>query len=141
MSKIKNFYDLECWQMARQLVNQVYGITNRSQFKKDFELAGQIRRSAISIMANIAEGFHRNTDKEFLKFLDYSRSSLAETMSHSFIALDQNYIDQNEFENFQSKLNNLGKKINHLISYLNSSLTTSMTNRTGRTSMTKKIKP
>jgi four helix bundle protein len=132
LSKIKNFYDLECWQLARQLVNQVYDFTKTSQFKKDFELVGQIRRSAISIMANIAEGFHRNTDKEFLKFLDYSRSSLAETLSHSFIALDQKYIDQKEFEKFQNKLNNLGKKTNHLISYLNASIKTSKASQTSK---------
>jgi four helix bundle protein len=136
MSKIKNFYDLECWKLARQLVNQVYEITNHSQFKKDFELVGQIRRSAISIMANITEGFHRNSDKEFLKFLDYSRSSLAETMSHSYIALDQKYIEEKDFEGIKENVNDLGKKINNLISYLNASIKTSRTSKTSKTSRT-----
>ncbi len=133
MSKIKNFYDLECWKLARQFVNQIYHFSKKPQFKKDFELVGQIRRSAISIMANIAEGFHRNSDKEFLKFLDYSRSSLAESMSHSFIALDQKYIDESEFEIIQNRVNSLGKKINNLVSYLNSSIKTSKANKTSRT--------
>lgn len=122
MSKIKNFYDLECWQVARKFVNQIYDLSDISSFKRDFELVGQIRRSSISVMANIAEGFHRNSDKEFLKFLDYSRSSLSESLSHLFIALDQNYISENDFDNIQEIVNKLGKKINNLISYLNSSI-------------------
>lgn len=72
-------------------------------------------------MANIAEGFHRNSDKDFSRFLDYARASLAETMSHSYIALDQNYIDQQELLAIKEICNSTGQKINKFISYLNQS--------------------
>ena len=82
MSKIKTFEELTSWQEARKLVNSIYEITNKGKFATDFELKSQLRSSAISVMANIVEGFHRNSDKEFLRFLDYARASLAETTSH-----------------------------------------------------------
>tara|TARA_B100000959_G_scaffold281123_1_gene344479 strand:- start:984 stop:1253 length:270 start_codon:yes stop_codon:yes gene_type:complete len=89
MATIKRFEDLECWQEARKLVNLIYFIAKKKEFKKDFELKNQIIRSSISVMANIAEGFHRNSKKDFMRFLDYSRSSIAETLSHCFVAMDQ----------------------------------------------------
>lgn len=98
MAKIQRFEELECWREARNFVQLIYGLTKKDSFRKDFELVGQIKRSAISSMANIAEGFHRNSPKEFMRFLDYSRSSIAETLSHSYIALDQKYISQSEIE-------------------------------------------
>ncbi len=70
-------------------------------------------------MANIAEGFHRNSNKDFMRFLDYSRSSIAETMSHCFIALDQEYIDNSEMEEVKQQSELIWKKINNFISYLN----------------------
>ena len=118
MGTIKRFEDLECWQAARLLVKIVYRLTKGDQFKRDFELTGQIRRSAISVMANTAEGFHRSSSKEFLRFLDYSRSSVAETISHAYIALDQKYINANQMNELKSSGNYVWKKINGLIAYL-----------------------
>ena len=118
MAKIKTFEELTSWQEARKLVNRIYKITQQGSFSKDFELRNQIRRSAISIMANIAEGFHRNSNKDFMRFLDYSRSSLAETISHCYIALDQKYISRTEFEEIKKQANFVWKKINKFISYL-----------------------
>ena len=69
-------------------------------------------------MANIAEGFHRNSSKEFMRFLDYSRSSIAETLSHSYIALDQKYISQSEIEKVSQQAELVWKKVNNFISYL-----------------------
>ncbi len=71
MATIRRFEDLECWQEARKLVSLIYSFTKKQAFNKDIELKGQIRRSAISVMANIAEGFHRRGKKEFMRFLDY----------------------------------------------------------------------
>ena len=119
MATIKRFEDLECWQEARQLVNLIYGLTNNAYFKKDFELVRQVRGSAVSIMANIAEGFHRNSNKDFLRFLDYSRASIAETISHCYVALDQKYIDEQEITIVKREADAVWKKINGLISYLN----------------------
>lgn len=98
MATIKRFEDLECWQEARALVKIVYSFTKKSEFKKDYELVRQVRKSAVSSMANISEGFHRNSAKDFMRFLDYSRSSVAETLSHLYVALDQKYIDDQELE-------------------------------------------
>jgi four helix bundle protein len=86
MATIKRFEDLECWQEARKLVRLIYKLTLRKEFRKDFELVRQVRKSAVSSMANIAEGFHRSSTKDFMKFLDYSRGSVAETVSHNRIA-------------------------------------------------------
>ena len=72
MATIKRFEDLECWQEARELVKIVYSFTKKDEFKKDFELVRQVRKSAISSMANISEGFHRNSAKDFMGFLDHS---------------------------------------------------------------------
>jgi four helix bundle protein len=119
MPTVKRFEDLECWQEARKLVGCIYALANKDSFKKDYELTGQIKRSAVSIMANIAEGFHRNSSKEFMRFLDYSRASIAETLSHLYIALDQLYISETEMQNAKQQSEIVWKKVNNFISYLN----------------------
>ena len=118
MATLRRFEELECWQEARRFVKLVYETARNDRFKKDFELASQIRRSAISAMANIAEGFHRSSSKEFMKFLDYSRSSIAETLSHSYIAADQGYITEHELATIRAQADMIWKKANSLISYL-----------------------
>ena len=119
MSTIKQFEHLECWQEARKLVKMIYEFTKKKRFDRDFDLISQLKRSTISIMANIAEGFHRKSNKDFMKFLDYSRSSIAETLSHCFIALDQSYINDSEMQKVKEQSELIWKKINSLISYLN----------------------
>ena len=133
MATIKRFEELECWMEARSLVGIVYRLTKNDRFKKDFELVNQIRRSAVSSMANTAEGFHRSSSKDFLKFLDYSRSSIAETISHAYVALDQNYISEEETNELKQSGNCVWKKINGLISYLKRSQRTNKTNKTNKT--------
>ena len=118
MATIKRFEDLECWQEARTFVNLIYAITKKKLFAKDYELVNQVKRSAVSSMANIAEGFHRNSKKDFMKFLDYARSSIAETISHCYVALDQKYIDDYEIIEIKKQGDIVWKKVNNLISYL-----------------------
>ena len=118
MAKVKRFEELECWQEARNFVRLIYQLSKKDSFRKDFELVGQIKRSAISSMANIAEGFHRNSSKEFMRFLDYSRSSIAETLSHCYIALDQKYITQSEVDTVSQQAEIVWKQVNKFISYL-----------------------
>ena len=118
MATIKRFEELECWQAARNFVKKVYRLTKNEKFKKDFELINQIRRSAVSSMANIAEGFHRNSTKDFLRFLDYARSSISESISHAYVAVDQEYIDVDELEELKQSGDCLWKQINALIRYL-----------------------
>jgi four helix bundle protein len=119
MATIKRFEDLECWQEARELVKIVYSLTKNNQFKKDYELVRQVRKSAVSSMANVSEGFHRNSSKDFMRFLDYSRSSVAETLSHLYVALDQKYINEEELKKLKNQANIVWKKVNNFITYLN----------------------
>jgi four helix bundle protein len=134
--KIKRFEDLECWQVARELVKLIYEMTKRLEFGRDFVLVDQIRRGSISSMSNIAEGFYRNSNKEFMRFLDISRSSAGEVINHLYVALDQGYIDEDLFEKGKGQADRVAKKVNAFISYLvnyQKSLT-SKTNKTSKTS-------
>ena len=119
MATIKRFEDLECWQEARTSVRLVYHLTKKDGFRTDFELIGQVRRSAICSISNIAEGFHRNSKKDFMRFLDYSRGSIAETLSHFYVALDQEYISKEQMETAQRQADIVWKKVNNFITYLN----------------------
>jgi len=119
--KISRFEDLDCWQEARILVKQIYSLCAGVDFKKDFSLADQVKRAATSIMANIAEGFSRKGDKEFIQFLFISKSSAAELQSHLYIALDQKYINQSQFEEAFEKADKIQRKISNLIKYLRGS--------------------
>jgi len=122
LATIKRFEDLECWQEARELVKIVYSLTKKNEFKKDYELVRQVRKSAVSSMGNIAEGFHRNSAKDFMRFLDYSRSSVAETLSHLYVALDQNYINESEMDKAKKYADIVWKKVNNFVTYLNKTI-------------------
>ena len=128
MATIKRFEDLECWQEARKFVQIIYQLTKHESFSKDFRLVSQITSSAVSSMANIAEGFHRKGNRDFMKFLDYSRSSVAETLSHCYVALDQNYVTQEDLSTAKCQADIVWKKVNGFISYLNKSKTLNSTN-------------
>ena len=130
MATIKRFEDLECWQAARELTKYVYKLTKKEKFSRDFGLVNQIRESSASSMGNTAEGFHRNSNKDFMRFLGYSRSSIAETVSHSYVAYDQRYIDDSELEEVKRLADIAWKKINNFISYLNKTKKTNKANKT-----------
>ena len=98
MATIHRFEDILGWQRARILTRLIYDMSTDSSFSKDFALRDQIRRAAISIMLNIAEGFARRTDKDFARFLSNSHGSAAEVQSALYIALDQDYISDSEFK-------------------------------------------
>jgi four helix bundle protein len=98
--KIKTFEDIEAWQKARTLVYEVYRITGRGGFAKDYGLKDQIRRAAVSIMSVIAEGFGRRSSRAFANFLNYGHGSTAEVQSHLYAALDQGYIKKETFDSF-----------------------------------------
>jgi len=118
MTNLTRFEDLECWQQARELAQLVYKATNRSKFRRDLRLSGQIQAAAGSCMANIAEGFIRRSDKEFIQFLFIAMASAAEVQSHLYIALDQAYIDQNQFDEIYNQADKTAKIISGLIKYL-----------------------
>jgi four helix bundle protein len=88
----KNFEDLNVWKQARQLTQEVYRLTKTEKFLKDFGLRDQIRQAAISIMSNIAEGFERGGNQEFIQFLYVAKASCGEVRSQLYVALDQGYL-------------------------------------------------
>jgi four helix bundle protein len=92
--KSKRFEDLEVWQLSRELVKSIYKLTSGTRFSKDFGLANQIQRSAVSIMSNIAEGFERKSKKEFISFLSIAKGSCGELRSQLYIGLDLSYINK-----------------------------------------------
>ena len=97
--KITRFEDIDAWQEARKLVKMVYDMIEKSpKFRKDFRLVNQIQNAAVSAMSNIAEGFARRGNREFIQFLFISKSSAAEVQSQLYVALDQEYMNQDDFE-------------------------------------------
>lgn len=97
MPLITRFEDIQAWQEARESVKMVYGLTNSGRFAGDFGLRDQIQRAAVSIMANIAEGFDCDSKVEFARFLGIARRSAVEVQSLLYAALDLDYISENQF--------------------------------------------
>jgi four helix bundle protein len=117
--KIQRFEELECWKEARTLVNMVYEmVKNNVNFQKDFRLSSQITAAAVSMMSNIAEGFSRRSNKEFVQFLFISKSSATEVQSEAYVALDQKYIDQGTFDRVYNQAEKVSKINSGLITYL-----------------------
>jgi four helix bundle protein len=121
MATIERFEDLEAWKLSREVVNDVYRLSRIDDFAKDFGLRDQIRRSAVSIMSNIAEGFERDGKKEFVNFLSIAKGSAGEVRAQLYIARDQTYISAGEFDALCGKLLQLGRLISGLMRYLNAS--------------------
>jgi four helix bundle protein len=119
--KVTRFEDLEIWQEARELCKFIKKITTETPLSKDFKLRDQIRASSGSIMDNIAEGFERGGNKEFIQFLAISKGSCGETRSQGYRAFDYDYIDQLSLDECISKTNNLSVKISNLMEYLKKS--------------------
>ena len=107
--KVERFEDLIAWQKARQLIVEIYRITAHGEFAKDFGLRDQIRRAAVSVMSNIAEGFDRGSRGEFHQFLVVAKASCAEVRSQLYVAKDVGYIDQEVFNNLNSGADELSR--------------------------------
>ncbi|MCK4330572.1 four helix bundle protein [candidate division WOR-3 bacterium] len=123
---VKRFEELECWKEARILVRMVYNSINRNEnFKRDYRLRDQSTAAAVSTMSNIAEGFSRHSNKEFIQFLFISKSSAAEIQSIYYVALDQNYISKETFESIYNQSEKVSKLDSGLISYLTSKIKSS----------------
>jgi len=128
MGRIERFEDIEAWKKARVLVRDIYNICNIDQYKRDYNLVDQTRRAAVSIMANIAEGFARRTTKEFINFLTIAHASAAELQSHLYVALDQKYISHSEFSLLYRETNEVSKMIQGFINYLKACKNTQLSN-------------
>ncbi|HJZ04421.1 MAG: 30S ribosomal protein S23 [Candidatus Dadabacteria bacterium CSP1-2] len=116
--KIQKFEDIIAWQRSRELIEKVYRLTNRDKFNRDFSLKDQIRRAAVSVMSNIAEGYARQTDKEFVQFLYIARGSAFETQSQLYVALDLGYISKEEFDKTYETITEISRLIMGFIKYL-----------------------
>ena len=119
--KIKKFEDLESWKKARKLTNAVYDATAAGRFTRDFGLKDQIRRASISILSNIAEGFERGGDKEFLQLLAVAKGSCGEVRSQLYIAIDQGYLHQDLFDELSERAAEIGRLISGMMKYLSKS--------------------
>ena len=115
---IRRFEDIEGWQLARELTRQVYAVAMRGAFAKDFGLRDQITRAAGSAMHNIAEGFDGGSNTEFVKFLRYSQRSSSEVQSQLYVALDQSYISEVEFDSIYAQAALTHSKVGGFIRYL-----------------------
>ncbi len=124
--KITRFEDLECWKEARKLVNMVYEVIRSSKaFQSDYRLRDQSTGAVISVMGNIPEGFVRRSNREFIQFLFISISSAAELQSHMYVALDQDYVTKETFDNIYQQAEKTAKIISGLITYLRTKSTKS----------------
>lgn len=115
---IKDFEELEIWKLARDLTNQVYAVSSRGNFSKDYALRDQIRRSAVSIISNIAEGFERGGNPELIQFLCIAKGSCGEVRCQLYIALDQHYIEKQVGEEMVNSFRKLSIMINKFVEYL-----------------------
>ncbi|HLM00698.1 MAG TPA: four helix bundle protein [Pyrinomonadaceae bacterium] len=118
MARIERFEDLEIWKLAKDVANQVYDITSVGKFRQDYILRDQIRRAVISIFSNIAEGFERNGNKEFLQFLSIAKASCGEVRAQLIFASDREYISPSQFETIVQNLLSLSNQIGGFCKYL-----------------------
>ncbi len=118
MATFKRFEEIECWKKARELTRRIYKISGESTFARDFGLKDQIRRAAVSIMSNIAEGYDRSGTGEFVQFLAHAKGSAAEVRCQLYVAADQGYIRETEFLELNDMATETSKMVSGLMTYL-----------------------
>ena len=120
MGTFRRFEDIEAWQLGRELTRRVYEVTHRGDFARDFGLRDQIQRAAVSITSNIAEGFERQSRKEFVRFLLIAKGSAGEVRSQLYAALDLGYLGQDAFDSLYDLATRVSRKLAALVRYLRS---------------------
>lgn len=115
---INKFEDIEAWQLARKLTRAIYAVSSEGQFARDFGLRDQLRRAAVSVMSNIAEGFDRGGNKELIQFLFIAKGSAAEVQAQLYIALDIGYLKQEQFQELYNLAGDTARLIGGFIRYL-----------------------
>jgi len=119
--EVKNFEDLEIWKDARLLTKAIYQMTKDTRFAKDFALRDQIRRASMSVMSNIAEGFERGGNQEFIQFLYVAKASCGEVRSQLYVVFDQGYVAQKDCDAASKSFRRLSIMISNLIDSLRGS--------------------
>ncbi len=118
MATFKTFEDITAWRKAREMTRNIYTVSQQPPFAKDFGLRDQIRKTGISIMANIAEGFERSGTAEFVQFLSNAKGSCGEVRSQLYVALDQGYLMTPQFKDLHDLSTETSRTISGLMSYL-----------------------
>ena len=121
MAKIERFEDIEAWQKSRELTRQLYEISSQGSFSRDFGLRDQIRRAAVSVMSNIAEGFERGGDKEFRQFLALAKGSVGELKSQLYVARDVGFVPESQFSELYNLANEIARLLAGFMRYLGES--------------------
>ena len=121
MAAAKRFEDLEVWQLGRDLTRIVYKVTSGGRLAKDFGLRDQLRKASVSVMSNLAEGFERGGIREFLQFVALAKGSCGEVRSQLYVALDQEYIGQADFDRVFELTVRLSRMLASLLRYLRNS--------------------
>jgi len=121
VATIERFEQIEAWQEARRLTNAIYELTSEGKFARDFGLRDQIRQAAVSVMSNIAEGFERGGDKEFIQFLSLAKGSAGEIRSQLYVAFDQRYLSQTQFDDLAHQALHTGRLLAGFMNYLKKS--------------------
>jgi four helix bundle protein len=122
MATIKRFEDMPVWRDARQLTKSVYDISAQGAFARDFGLRDQMRRAAVSIMSNIAEGFEHRTNALFVDYLGRAKASTGELRSQSYVALDVGHLEKETFAQLLASCESCTRQLTGLIDYLNANI-------------------
>ena len=118
MNKIERFEDIVAWQKARILTEDIYAAARIGGFARDFGLKDQIQRASVSIMSNIAEGFERGGDNEFIQYLSHAKGSCGEVKSQLYVALDQTYIPASSFDQLYGNADEVSRVVGGFMNYL-----------------------
>ena len=118
MAKVEHFEDLEVWKLARKLTGKIYSLSRAGVFAKDFGFRDQICRAAVSIVSNIAEGFERRSNSQFVQFLAIANGSAGEVRAQLYIALDLDYITRTQFQDVFDDIVCIGKMLTSLSRHL-----------------------
>lgn len=119
MGKAKRFEDLDVWKTARALTNMIYDLSDTGRFAKDFALRDQMRRAAVSVLSNVAEGFESRTQRLFADFLGRAKGSAGEVRAQLYIALDRQYISKEQFRRAYDLADKASRQLARFIQYLN----------------------